>query len=96
MFLHTWCYQGPCKPSSCATFMFNSHWGRAATGSCVYACRVTLIVSDSLLPCSLWLDKFLCQGGGFSRQEYWSALAKTGCHILLEHCISCCPSCQHS
>ena len=96
MSLHTRHHLGPCKPKSCTTFTFNSHWGRAATGSCVYACRVTLIVSDSLLPCSLWLDKFLCQGGGFSRQEYWSALANTGCHILLEHCISCCPSCQHS
>ena len=29
--------------------------------------------------------------GGFSRQEYWSLLANTGCHILLEHCFSCCP-----
>ena len=32
MCLHTWCCQGPCKPNSCATFTFNSHWGRAATG----------------------------------------------------------------
>ena len=31
---------------------------------------------------------------GFSRQEYWSVLADTGCHTLLKHCISCCPSCQ--
>ena len=31
---------------------------------------------------------------GFSRQEYWSVLANTGCHTLLEHCISCCLSCQ--
>ena len=31
---------------------------------------------------------------GFSRQEYWSALANTGWHPLLEHCIYCCPSCQ--
>ena len=31
---------------------------------------------------------------GFSRQEYWSVLANTGCHTLLEHYISCCPSCQ--
>ena len=23
---------GPCKSSSCADFMLNSHWGRAATG----------------------------------------------------------------
>ena len=29
---------------------------------------------------------------GFSRQEYWSILANTGCRTLLEHCISC--SCQ--
>ena len=31
---------------------------------------------------------------GFSRQEYWSILANTGCHTLLEHCISCCLSCK--
>ena len=48
--LHTWRCQGPRKPSSCATFTLNSHWGRAATGkkkSCVYGHRVTLVVSDS-------------------------------------------------
>ena len=33
---------------------------------------------------------------GFSRQEYWGVLAKTGCHTLLQHYISCCPSRQHS
>ena len=26
MSLHTWLHQSPCKPSSCATFMFNPHW----------------------------------------------------------------------
>ena len=26
---HTWCLQGSHKPSSCATFMLNPHWGRA-------------------------------------------------------------------
>ena len=31
---------------------------------------------------------------GFSRQEYWSSLANTGCHTLLEHYISCCLSHQ--
>ena len=30
MCLHTWRCQGPQKPSSCPTFMLNSHWGRAA------------------------------------------------------------------
>ena len=32
--------------------------------------------------------------GGFSRQEHWSVLVNTGCHTLLKHCISCCPSRQ--
>ena len=36
----------------------------------------------------------LSGGGWFSRQEYWSVLAKTDCHTLREHCISCCPSRQ--
>ena len=41
----------------------------------------------------LWPARLLCQGEGFFRQ-YWSVLVNTGCHTLLEHCISCCPSCQ--
>ena len=57
--------------------------------SCIYACRVASVVSDPLRPCRL-----LCQGGGFSWQEYWSILASTGCHTPLEHYISCCPGCQ--
>ena len=32
MSLHTWCHQGPCKPSSCANFMLNPQWSRATTG----------------------------------------------------------------
>ena len=32
------------------------------------------------------------QERGLSRQEYWSVLVNTGCHTLLEHYISCCPS----
>ena len=32
MSLDIWSHQGPRKPSSCATFMINPHWGRAATG----------------------------------------------------------------
>ena len=62
--------------------------------SCFYVCRFALVVSDSLQPCRLWSARLLYQGGGFSRQEYWSILANTGCPTLLEHCISCCPSCQ--
>ena len=47
-----------------------------------------------LRPCRLWPARLLCQEGGFYRQEYWHILANTGCHTLLEHYISCCPSCQ--
>ena len=51
--------------------------------------------------CCVWLFANLwtvaCQAslsGGFSKQEYWSVLDNTGCHTLLEHWISCCPSHQ--
>ena len=61
MSLHLWCCQGPHKPGSCANFMLNSHWGRAATGkkkSCAYAHRVASVVSNSLRPCRLaYLEK---------------------------------------
>ena len=79
MSLYTLCHQGPCKPSSCATFTLNSHWGRPATGkkkSCVYAHRVALVMSNSLQPCKLWPARLLCQGGspGKSTGVYWSML----------------------
>ena len=96
MSLQTWHHQGSHKPSSCTTFTLNSHSGRAATGkkSCIYARRVTLVMSNSLRPYGLWPAGLLCQGEGFSRQEYWSILANTGCHKLPEHYISFCPNCQ--
>ena len=81
MSLHTWHCQGPCKPSSCATFMLNSHWGRAATGkkkSYVYTHRVASVMCSSLLPCKLWAARHLCQGGGGSPGKntgaYWPIL----------------------
>ena len=85
MSLHTWHHHGPHKQSSNALFMLHSHWGRAATGkkSCICVHRVASVKSDSLRPCRLWPTRFLYQGGGFSRQEYWSILANTGCHTLL-------------
>ena len=46
--------------------------------------RVTVVVFDSLWPCGLWPARLLCQRWGFSRQEYQSLLANTGCHTLLE------------
>ena len=62
--------------------------------SCISAHRVISVVSDSLQCCRLWPARLLYQGRGFSKQEYWSILAKTGCHTLLEHYISCCPGHQ--
>ena len=70
MFLHTWCLQGPCKPSSCTTFTLNSHWDRATTGKkkekkkpFVYVWRVASVVSNYLQLCRLWPARLLCQGG---------------------------------
>ena len=45
--------------------------------------------------CGLWPARLLCQGGEFSRQEYWSVLANAGCHTLLEHYTSYSPSCHY-
>ena len=70
--------------------MLNSHWDRASPGKR----KVASLMSNSLWPCRLWPVRLLCQGRGISRQEYWNVLASTGCHILLEHYISCCPSRQ--
>ena len=65
MSLHALHRQGPGKPSSCPTITFSSHGGRAATDththkSCIYACRVTLVVSNSLQPCRLGPAALLC------------------------------------
>ena len=96
MSLHTWHCQDPHNPSSCATLMLNPHWGRAATEKkkvlhlCTQGCfdRVQLFVTLQTVACQASLS------GGFSRQEHWSILANTGCHTLLEHYISCCPTHQ--
>ena len=57
-------------------------------------CTGSLWSCLTLQPCRRWPARLLCQGEGFSRQEYWSLLANTGCHTLLEHSISCCSSRQ--
>ena len=89
-----WTCQCPCKPSSCATCMFNPHWGRAATGKKERIAstheghfnRVQLFATP-------WIVAYQASlSGGFPRQEYWSILANTGCHTLPQHYISCCPS----
>ena len=98
MSLHTWHRQGPCKPNSCATFKLNSHWGRASTGKKKKK-NLAIMHSGSLRSCPTLCNPVDCglpgfSERGFSRQEYWSLLANTGCQTLLEHCISYHPNCQ--
>ena len=88
--------QGPCRPSSCAAFTLNSSWGRAATGKKSLASLHAGLLPLCLTLCSTidWPAKLLCQGWGFSRQEYWSVFVNTAGHTLLKYCISCCPRLQ--
>jgi len=74
--LHTWRYQCPCKPSSCATFTLNSHWGRASTRqkmSHMYAHRVTSV-------CPTLCDPVDCSLPGFSVKEGGSPGKNTGAY----------------
>ena len=48
MSLHTWCHHHPRDPSSCATFMFKPHWGRAATGKKKKKIIASMQVGDTL------------------------------------------------
>ena len=54
MSLHTWGCQGSRKPSSCATFMLNPHWGRAATGKKVLCLCMQGRFSHVQLFATLW------------------------------------------
>ena len=78
MSLHTWLHQSPHKPSSCATFLLNPPWAELpqAKKSCIYVCRVTLVVFNSLQPCGLWPTRLLCQAGspGKNTGVYWPIL----------------------
>ena len=65
MSLHTWRCQGPCKPSSCATFMLNSHWGRAATGKK----NLAPMSAGQLWSCLTCCDPVDCGLPGFSVRE---------------------------
>ena len=96
MSLHIWWCQDAQDPSSCSTFTPNSHWVISATGKkkglclCIWGrfSHIQLFAALCTVACQASLSV------GFSRQKYWSVLANTGCHNLLEHYISCCPSCQ--
>ena len=96
MSLHTWHCRGPHKPRSCNIFTFNTHWGRAVTAkkkkkSCIYAHRVTSVVSGLCDPVDCDLPGFPVREGVL-QARILKPLAKTGGHTLLENYISCHPS----
>ena len=96
MSLHTWCRQRPGKTSSCTILcstLTGAELPQAKNKSCIYARRVTQLCLTLCNPVDCGLPGSLSERG-FSRQEYWSILANSGCHTLLEHCISCYPSHQ--
>ena len=79
MSLRTWRRQGPRKPSSCATFMLNSHWGTAATGK-----RSLASMSIGLLwKCPTLCDLVDCGMPGFSVRERGPPGKNTGVYRLL-------------
>ena len=55
--------------------------------SCVYACRATSVVSNSLRPCKLWPARLLCQGFLQARiqegiGQYWLPYPSRALYIL--------------
>ena len=87
---------GSLQAKQMATFTLDSHWGRAATDKKSLASMRT----GSLRLCPTLCDPVVCGLPGFSVREQGSPdkntsiLSSTGCHSLLEHYISCCPSHQ--
>ena len=96
MFLHTCRSQGPLNPSICAIFMLIYHWAELPQAK-----NLVPMHTGSLQSCLTLCGPGDCALPGFSVREGASPgkntgaiLASTGCHALLEHYISCCPSRQ--
>ena len=90
MSLHTWHCQDPCKPSSCTTFMLNSHWGNADTSK--KKKNLEPMHAGSLWQCPALYDPVDCGLPGFSVREgvvlqarYWSVLANVLQYSCLEN-----------
>ena len=94
MSMHTWCHQGPRKPSSCATFTLNSHWGRAATGKKSLA----TMHAGSLWSCPTLCNPVDCGLPGFPVREgvlqarilehigqYWLSYPSRALYFLLPY-----------
>ena len=79
MSLYTWHHQGLHKPSSCAIFMLNSHWGRAATDKKSLVSMHTGSLQSCLTLCNLvdcGLPGFCQKGGSLGKNTgvYWPIL----------------------
>ena len=88
MSLHTCRFQGPQKPSSCATFTLKSHWGRAATRKKSLASMHAgwLQSCPTLWPCRLGPTRLLCQGGGSpgkNTRAYWLSYPSRTLYCLM-------------
>ena len=92
MSLDPWCHKGSDMPSSCATFTFNSHWGRAATGKKSLASMCPGSIRSRLTPCTL--QTVACQGSLSGRGvlqarilehigQYWVSYPSRALYFLL-------------
>ena len=91
--LQTWRHQRP-ESQAAGTPSHSTHTGAELPQAkkCLVSMRPGSLRSCPALcdPVDCGLPGYSVRERGFSRQEYWSILAK----YPLEHCISCCPSCQ--
>jgi len=92
--LHTWCPRFPATQVAVTPSHPTHTWAELPQAKKCLAsmhpghfCHVQLFETMWTVACQVYLSR------GFSRQ-YWSVLANTGCHTLLEHYISYCPSCH--
>ena len=92
MSLHTWRHQDPGKPSTCASFTVNSHWGRAAKGKkvlplCTQDCfsSVRLFATLSTVACQASLSgKGVLQARILERMgQYWLPYPSRALYFLL-------------
>ena len=92
MSLHLWHHKSPCKPSSCATFMLNCHWGRTATGKKgLHLCMQGRFASVQLFA-TLWTvacQAFLSERGVLQARilerigQYWLPYPSRALYFLL-------------
>ena len=83
---HSWCCQGPCKPSSCTACILKPHRGRAAPGKKRLASMHTGSLRSCPTLCELvdcGLARLLCRGPpGKNTGVFWPKLTTTPSRAL--------------